>query len=155
MPNMAALLKEEVRRLARKEVRASIRATQQILVHCRRDITHLKRLVQEQQKKLATVVRQIQNRRNHAHPHEEELAGVRYSARSVRAQRRRLGLSAEEYGRLLGVSGLTIYNWEHGKARPRRAQMVALVAARGIGKREALVKLGSRSKEAADAHPAR
>ena len=59
----------------------------------------------------------------------------------MKAQRSRLGLSAADYGKLVGVSGLTIYNWEHGKARPRKAQLATLVAARGIGKREALKKL--------------
>jgi len=38
-------------------------------------------------------------------------------------------------------AGVTIYNWEHEKARPRKAQLAALVAVRGIGKREALKKL--------------
>ena len=69
------------------------------------------------------------------------MEGIRYSARSVRAQRKRLGLSAEQYGRLVGVSGLTIYHWEHGKARPRKAQLAALIAVRGIGKRDALKRL--------------
>ena len=69
------------------------------------------------------------------------LEAVRFSARSVKAQRQRLGLSAADYGKLVGVSGLTIYNWEHGTSHPRKAQLVALVAVRGIGKREALMKL--------------
>jgi len=54
---------------------------------------------------------------------------------------RRLGLSAADYARLVGVSSLTIYNWEHGKSRPRKEQLAALVAVRGIGKREALRRL--------------
>ena len=60
---------------------------------------------------------------------------------AVKAQRKRLGLSADNYARLVGVSSLTIYNWEHGKSRPRKEQLAALVAVRGIGKREALKKL--------------
>jgi len=52
-----------------------------------------------------------------------------------------LKLSAADYGKLVGVSGLTIYSWESGKSRPRKAQLAALVAVRGIGKREALAKL--------------
>jgi DNA-binding transcriptional regulator YiaG len=58
------------------------------------------------------------------------LATVRFSAKSVRSQRRRLGLSAEDYGKLVGVSPLTIHHWEQGKARPRKAQLAALVAVR-------------------------
>jgi DNA-binding transcriptional regulator YiaG len=72
---------------------------------------------------------------------DDENGGVRFSARSAKAQRRRTGLSAADYARLVGVSPLTIYNWEHGKSRPRKQQLAALVALRGIGKREALAKL--------------
>ena len=61
--------------------------------------------------------------------------------RSVKAQRRRLGFSAKDYGQLIGVSPLTIYHWEQGKSRPRQRQMAALIAVRGIGKREALRRL--------------
>jgi DNA-binding transcriptional regulator YiaG len=42
---------------------------------------------------------------------------------------------------LVGVSGLTIYNWEHGKSRPGKENFAALVAVREMGKREALAKL--------------
>jgi transcriptional regulator with XRE-family HTH domain len=59
----------------------------------------------------------------------------------VKAQRERTGLSAADYAKLVGVSALTIYNWEQGKTRPRQEQLAALVAIRGIGKREALAKL--------------
>lgn len=72
---------------------------------------------------------------------EENLEGVRFSARSVKAQRTRLKLSAADYGKLVGVSGLTIYNWESGKTRPRQQQLAALVAVRAYGRREALAKL--------------
>jgi transcriptional regulator with XRE-family HTH domain len=59
----------------------------------------------------------------------------------VKAQRRRTGLSAADYAKLVGVSPLTIYNWEHSKSRPRQGQFTSLVALRGLGKREAQAKL--------------
>jgi DNA-binding transcriptional regulator YiaG len=59
----------------------------------------------------------------------------------VKAQRRRTGLSAADYAKLVGVAPLTIYNWEHHKSRPRQEQFNALVALRGLGKREAHAKL--------------
>jgi DNA-binding transcriptional regulator YiaG len=43
---------------------------------------------------------------------------------------------------LVGVSGLTIYNWEHGKSRPARNDFAALVSVRQMGERGALAKLG-------------
>jgi DNA-binding transcriptional regulator YiaG len=139
MPNMATVLKNEIRRLARKEVKEQIGSTKQAVAKYRRDIADLKRLVQQQQKQLASFT--AADRGRGEQPAVAEESGQRYSARSVRAQRTRLGLSAEDYGRLVGVSGLTIYNWEHGKARPRKAQFAALLAVRGIGKREAKKRL--------------
>jgi len=40
-----------------------------------------------------------------------------------------------------GVSGLSIYNWEKGKAKPRKEQVATLAALRGITKREAAARL--------------
>ncbi len=147
MPNIAAVLKEEIRRLAKKEVRAHTTATKHAVAQYRRDIAKLKRLVREQQARMAFFAKQLPSCRDQPQAAEEPLAGLRYSARSVRAQRGRLGFSAEDYGKLVGVSGLTIYNWEHGKARPRKAQLAALVAVRGIGKREALKRLAALGRQ--------
>ena len=72
---------------------------------------------------------------------EADLDGARFSARSVKAQRRRLKLSAADYGKLVGVSALSVYSWESGKSRPRKRQFTRLVAVRGLGRREALAQL--------------
>jgi DNA-binding transcriptional regulator YiaG len=149
MPSIATVLKKEISRLARKEVKAYTRSTKQAVTQYRSDIANLKRLVREQQKRLAHFAAQVQGRGDQPESGDEGLAGVRYSARSVRAQRKRLRLSAEDYGRLVGVSGLTIYNWEHGKSRPRKAQLAALLAVRGIGKREAMRRLVENKTQAA------
>ena len=71
-------------------------------------------------------------------PATEKPKGARFSARGVKVHRERLGLSAKNYGQLVGVAGLTIYSWESGKSKPREKQLAALVAVRGLGKREAL-----------------
>ncbi len=141
MPNIAGVLKEEIRRLAKKEIKAQVGTTQRAAVQYRRDIAKLKRLVGQQEKEIKHIRKRLQQQQGQPHPTEDQLEGVRFSARSVKAQRQRLGLSAADYGKLVGVSGLTIYSWEHQKAHPRKAQLAALVAVRGIGKREALMKL--------------
>ena len=141
MPNIAVVLKEEIRRLAKKEVKTHTNATRHAVALYRRDMAKLKRLVREQQARIAFFAKQLSHSGDQPQAAEEPFAGIRYSARSVRAQRSRLGLSAEDYGKLVSVSGLTIYNWEHGKARPRKAQLAALIAVRGSGKREALKRL--------------
>jgi DNA-binding transcriptional regulator YiaG len=141
MANVAVALREEIRRLARKEVRAETGTTRQAVAQYRRDIARLKKQVREQEKRLAYLHAQERKRLQQPAAAEDIDEGVRYSARSVRAQRKRLGISAADYARLLGVSQLTVYNWEHGKSRPRKEQLASLVALRGIGKREAVAKL--------------
>ena len=141
MPNIAGVLKEEICRLAKKEVKAQVGKTQKAAAQYRRDIAKLKRQLSQQEKDIRVLKKRSQQQQSEPQTDGDEMEGVRFSARSVKAQRQRLGLSAADYGKLVGVSGLTIYNWEHEKARPRKAQLAALVAVRGIGKREALAKL--------------
>lgn len=141
MADFAGALKEEIRRLAKKEIRAETGTTKQAVAQYRREIAKLKRQLREQEKKVAFLEAQEQKRLEQPRATEESIEGVRFSARSVKAQRERLGMSAADYARLIGVSSLTVYNWEHGKSRPRQEQLAALVAVRGIGKREALAKL--------------
>jgi DNA-binding transcriptional regulator YiaG len=143
MPNIATVLKEEIRRVSRKEIKAIVGKTQQIAASCRKEIAELKRLVHDQAKLITLLKKQIYHGQDRPPIEEDPLDGVRFSARSVRAQRKRLNLSAADYGKLVGVSALTIYHWESGKSRPRKAQFAALTAVRGIGKREALKRIES------------
>jgi DNA-binding transcriptional regulator YiaG len=147
MPNVAIVLREEISRLARREIKKQVGSTRQAVAQYRRDIARLKRQISLQDKKLADLKRSMSNQTVAAEAEEDnELSGIRFSSRSVRAQRRRLGLSALDYGKLVGVSALTIYAWEAGKSRPRKAQFAALVAVRGIGKREALKRLADQQQ---------
>lgn len=142
MTTLATALKEEIRRLARKEIKAATQATAKAVAQHRREIAKLKRQIRDQEKKIASLQKGKPTR-------QKVDESVRFSARSVKAQRMRLGLSAADYARLVGVSPLTIYNWEHGKSRPRQEQLAQLIAVRGIGKREALKRLEDRGRRAA------
>jgi DNA-binding transcriptional regulator YiaG len=141
MANLAAAIKDEIQRLARKEIKSQTGSTKQAVAQYRREIASLKRQVRTQESKIAFLESQEKKRLAEPPAAEEAADGIRFSARSVKAQRMRLGLSAADYAKLVGVSALTIYNWEQGKTRPRQEQLAALVAVRGIGKREALSRL--------------
>jgi DNA-binding transcriptional regulator YiaG len=141
MANLVATLKAEIRRLARKEIKSELNATRRAATQHRRDIAQLKRVIRAQEKRIAA----LQAGKAGAVPQPQADDGVpqgtRFSAKSVRSQRARLKLSAAEYGKLVGVSGQTIYLWEQGKTRPGKAQFARLVAIRGIGRRAALGQL--------------
>ena len=144
MSDIVSALKDVVRRLARKEIRNQVSVTRKTVTQHRRDIARLKKQVLLQQKKLASLEsggRVSKATQGSATPTGLSLEGSRYSVRSVKAQRKRLKLSAEEFGRLLGVTAQTIYNWEQGKVRPRKSQLTQLVDIRNIGRREALRRL--------------
>jgi DNA-binding transcriptional regulator YiaG len=67
---------------------------------------------------------------------DSNLDATRFSARSVEAQRRKTGLSAADYAKLVGVSTLTIYNWEQGKSSGGRSNLLRswLYEASGSGR---------------------
>ncbi len=70
-----------------------------------------------------------------------EVGIVRFSAKGLAKLRELLGLSANECGLLLGVSGQTVYKWENGKARPRAKNLPAVAALRKMGKKGARAKI--------------
>ena len=137
MPNLQSVLRQEIRRFARKEVRAGLEGTRKAVAQHRREIAELRR----RNTALERTVSYLQSRetkRLKAGPAEAEPPqGTKFSVRSLKAQRRKSGLSQEDYASLVGVSKLTIYNWESGRTKPGRTHLATLVSLRGIGKREA------------------
>ena len=92
MPNIAAVLKEEICRLAKREIKSATGSTKQAVAQYRRDIAKLKRQLQLQQKEIAFLKAQERKRLGQPRPAQaDELEGIRFSVRSVRAQRQRLG----------------------------------------------------------------
>jgi len=140
MPNLLNVVDDRIRRVARREIRGQTQKTRRLTAQHRRDLAALKRQVAALARTVAFLEKQEQ-RRVASPPAPQEAKGVRFSARSVRAQRSRLGLSAKNFGRLVGVAGLTIYHWESGKVRPRAKQLAGLAAVRHLGKREARQRL--------------
>jgi DNA-binding transcriptional regulator YiaG len=143
MTTLATALKDEIRRLARKEIKAATAPMSQTVSQLRRDIVQLKRQSRQQERKIKFLENQQSQRPAQAESANGVVNGARFSSRSVKAQRRRTGLSAADYAKLVGVSGLTIYNWENGKSRPRQEQLASLLAVRGLGKRAAQAKLAT------------
>ena len=137
MPNLQSVLRQEIRRLARREVRSELEATKKAVAQHRREIAELKR----RNTALERTVSYLQSRetkRLKAEPSQAEPPeGTRFSIRSMKAQRKRSGLSQEDYASLVGVSSSTIYNWESGSTKPSGKHLATLVSLRGIGKREA------------------
>jgi len=142
MPNIAAVFREEMTRLARKEVKARTESMRKSIAQYRHDIASMKRTIAEQRKEIDFLKgREAKRIKSGPDPKASLNGNVRWSARSVRSQRKRLGLSAEDFGRLIGVSPQTVYNWEQGTSRARDEQFAAFREVREIGRREARRRL--------------
>lgn len=145
MPNIASVLKSEISRLARREIRGETEALKKAAARYRGEIAQLKR-------ELATVQRQVKaiaggrgtTARAQSESESDSAEVRRFSAKGLASHRKRLGLSAEQFGALVGVTGQSIYKWEAGKARPRASQMAAIAELRTLGKREAQNRLANR-----------
>ncbi|MGZ5180351.1 MAG: helix-turn-helix domain-containing protein [Ramlibacter sp.] len=145
MPNIGSVLKSEIQRVARKELRAETQQLKKTVAQYRGQIAELKRRLQalEQQ-----VRRQARGSGRAAATVSDEGAdddspALRFSAKGLAAQRKRLGLSAAAVAKLLGVSALSVYKWESGKTRPRARQLEAIASLRKLGKREAMARLAA------------
>jgi len=140
MSNIGTILKQEITRLARREARSLTKSLSKASGQFRRDIAELKRQNFKGRAEIDRLLRQAL-KVGAAPVAEAEIEKVRFSATSVTAQRKRLGISAADFGKLIGVTGHTVYSWEHGVSRPRDPQLAAFAALRGLGKRDARARL--------------
>jgi DNA-binding transcriptional regulator YiaG len=136
------VLKSEISRVARKEVRSEVTVLKKAVSAYRSDIASLKRRTHALEQELRRLSRRSAKV---AAPvgAEESPDGHRFSAKGLASARRRLGLSAPDFGLLLGVSAQSIYNWEEGKVRPRSAHLPAIAFLRTVGKKQATARLES------------
>lgn len=139
MANIGTLLKGEISRISRKEIRQHIEPVRKASATHRREIAALKRQVLALQRTVNTLARQ--SRRPSAEAGDAAARPLRFVAKGLASLRTRLGLSAPELARLVGVSGQTVYNWERKKSVPRKEQLQALANLRAQGKREVRARL--------------
>lgn len=143
MPNLSSVLRGEITRLARKEIKAAIDPVRKANAGYRKEVAELKRLVASLQRDLKVASKPSKPAKARAEPSEESSGRTRFTAKGLKSLRAKLDLSAAEFGHLVGASGQSIYNWESGKAVPRASQQASLVAIRGMGKREAAKRLAA------------
>ncbi len=143
MPNVQQVLREEIRRLARKEARDEAAAVKKDTVRLKRDVAQLKRDIEDLQRD-NRVLRQTLKRVTDAQvPDQDELQNMRITGKMIRKLRDRLKLTQADLAQLMNVSPQSVYQWERkeGSIRMRIATRVALQRVRQMGVREAQAEL--------------
>jgi len=143
MSTFANQLKNEISRLAKREVRAEVHAVKKASTAYRGEIAALKSRIAG----LESQVKKLGKGAGRAKAAEAKVAtadsaeGLRFRVAGFASLRKKLGISAAEMGQLLGVSAQSVYHWETGKTKPRASQLAAIAAVRKLGKRAVAAKL--------------
>lgn len=147
MPNIASVLKSEIARIARKELRIATEGLKKTSSVQKAEVSALRRKVYDLEKRLKSLSRGRSVAAKSAAVQKVNLpeaeSRVRFSAKGLATNRRRLGLSAADFGLLVGATGQSIYQWESGKTQPRSKSLAAIVELRAIGKKEAVERLNA------------
>lgn len=143
MTAFAAAFRNEIQRVARKELRAHVDAVRKSTLQHRHEIAALKRKVQALEKMNKTLGKAI-SRSASAAAASPSGGSLRFSADGLRKLRTRLTLSAAELGQLVGVSAQTVYNWERKLGAPARDKLQLIADVRKMGKRQVQAALQAR-----------
>ncbi len=133
MANLAAALRDEIRRLARKEIRASVLPLRKTVAALRRRVAEQKKIIRSLELATRRSMAVAKAKAAEAAPAE---AQIRFSAEWVRKHRKKLRMSRRVYAQLVGVSPQSIFGWESGRSRPRRQALQAWSRIRAMGARE-------------------
>lgn len=127
-------LYDEIRRLARKEIKA-------VLAPLSETVSVLKKQVAEQKRQIAALEKRCaaagtETAEPPAAVAEDDEKQLRLNAAGILRLRTKLGLTQGEFAKVLGVAMHTVSVWEQGRRVPRRTHKARICALRGIGKRE-------------------
>ena len=138
MPNLNQVFREEISRLARREVK-------QIAEPLQKQIRDLRGKVRKQRRELEKLEKELAGKADKERVIAPRTVSgeddVRIHKGSVKKHRERLGISQREMALLLDVSPLTISNWETDKSSPSGKNRLAFAELRGMGVREVWQRL--------------
>lgn len=149
MTTFAESLKKEIVRVSKKELRAEIASLRKASTTHRSDIAALKKTIKSLESDVRALVK-LANRAGAAQaaPAKSDTAVATsptpaargtFSSAAFAQHRKDMGLTQTQWAKIIGVSRLSVYKWESGKAQPRNAQLARIQEAMSLGKRRAHV----------------
>ncbi len=159
MPNIAVVLKDEISRLARKEIRKEFKQSAERERKLKKTVSELRQRIEQLERAQGKLDRTAQKGvvAGAIKASEQADEEVRFwvTAKGIRALRAKLKLSQAELGKLIGVTGQTIYQWEHstGKLNVRAAQRGPITDVRKMGVKDARKALSEMGVEKATRGP--
>ena len=147
MSQLMTVMKDEIRRIARKEIRAATAGLKKDQTKFRKTVAALRRKIKAHSYTISQLLQVAtkQVKMTTLAPEAAEGSKIWITAKGIRARRKKLKLSQAQFGKLAGVSGHTVLKWEHGSGplKLRSQTRRALLAIRSLGIREAQLRLGA------------
>jgi DNA-binding transcriptional regulator YiaG len=146
MGNIAGVLKAEIARVSRKEIKAAVKQIAKTNASLRRTVADLKRrLLQVERDNKRLRGRKGKEPAVKPEISSDESKGARLTSKGIRSLRRKLGLGRPDFARLVGTSAQTVYTWERkeGALKLRGNTRAAILSVRDMGVREAKQRLES------------
>ncbi len=136
MSKLGTIIKSEIMRLAKREVRKisvplgrDVRFLKSTVTQLRKAVLTLQRITAHQQKELEKGKMLLE-----AAP--EEVKVSRFSSRLIRSLRGHLGITQKELAILTSVTVGAVHQWESGQFKPSMKKKAVMVALRKLGRRE-------------------
>lgn len=145
MPDIKTVLSEEIRRLAKKEIKLAIVPLQKLAAEQRRTISELKKRIAVLEKQGAPAEKAADAADTEGNAEEKKL---RLNAAGIIRVRTKLKLTQSNFAKLLNVSTHTVSMWELDKSAPRKDARAAICALRKLGKRELKARMAAFEEKA-------
>ena len=133
MPDIKAILSEEIRRLAKKEIKIAVAPLVKTIVEQRKIISELKKRISILEKRNVAEATDVASDKVQV---ADETKKLRLNAAGIIRVRTKLKLTQSDFAKLLNVSTHTVSMWELGKNSPRKDARAAICALRTVGKRD-------------------
>ena len=143
MPDFKSTFQDEVRRLARKE----LKVLEAKINEQKKTISALTKRINELEKKQGAVPAAVKSAAESVQAAAPAAEGrkARFSPKSLVKFRKKYSLSQKALAVLLGVTPFTVSHWEIGKNRPRANQIEAFSALAKLGKRKVLALVAEKA----------
>lgn len=155
MPKIENILKSEIIRLAKKEVKAASRPLASEVRAMKKKFSALSKKFSLLQRWGKDKMRQEEEKKAQLKVSTDEVKKSRFTPARIKNLRLKLGLSQRELGILTGATLGAVGGWESGRFVPRKDKKAAMLALKKLGKREVRKVLAKKEAEVGGEKPKR
>ncbi len=131
MADLKSILTDEIRRLARKEVKLATTPLIAKIAELKKQISVLSKELKNKDTSPTLILKEPVKKTETS-----KTKDIRLNAQGIKRIRTKLGFSQSKFAKLLDVSLLAVSYWELGKTSPRAKQKIKIASLRSLGKKD-------------------